>query len=50
MSESGQRPKGGARLARKVALIALGLVVAVFVLFTWVFPWITEIGLSPALD
>lgn len=40
---------GGSRWT-KPALITLGIVVAVYVLFTWVFPWITELGLSPAID
>lgn len=34
----------------RALLVALALVVVVFVLFTWVFPWITELGLSPAMD
>lgn len=35
---------------RKPVLIVVGIVLAVWILFTWVFPWITEMGLSPALD
>lgn len=42
-------PAGGSRW-RKPVLLTVVVVVAVWVLFTWVFPWITEIGLSPALD
>lgn len=42
-------PTGGRRWQKPV-LLAVVIVVAVWVLFTWVFPWITEIGLSPALD
>ncbi len=34
----------------KAVLLTIVIVLAVWVLFTWVFPWITEIGLSPALD
>ena len=40
---------GGRRWARAAAVV-VGIVVAVFVLFTWVFPWITEMGLSPAIE
>lgn len=46
MSEPADR---GRRWGR-VAAILLGIVVAVYVLFTWVFPWITEMGLSPAME
>ena len=35
---------------RRPLLVTLLVVLAVYVLFTWVFPWITEIGLSPALE
>ena len=35
---------------RKPVLLTIVIVLAVWVLFTWVFPWITEMGLSPALD
>lgn len=41
--------RDGARWRKPVAIV-LGIVVSVYVLFTWVFPWITEMGLSPALD
>lgn len=34
----------------KPAVIVIAIVVAVYVLFTWVFPWITEMGLSPAIE
>jgi len=34
----------------KPMVIVLAIVVAIYVLFTWVFPWITEIGLSPAIE
>ena len=34
----------------RALLVVLVLVAVVFVLFTWVFPWITELGLSPAMD
>lgn len=42
------QPSGGRW--RKPVLLAIVIVVAVYVLFTWVFPWVTELGLSPALD
>lgn len=45
-----QDPAGGGRRWGKAAAILLAIVVAVYVLFTWVFPWITEMGLSPAID
>ncbi len=34
----------------KPVLLTVLIVVSVWVLFTWVFPWVTEMGLSPALD
>jgi hypothetical protein len=40
---------GGSRWTKPV-VITVAVVVAVYVLFTWVFPWITELGLSPAID
>ena len=44
-----EEPPGRGRWRRPVLLL-VGIVVAVYVLFTWVFPWVTELGLSPALD
>ena len=41
---------GPGRSWRKPLLLTLLVVGAVYVLFTWVFPWVTEIGLSPALE
>lgn len=35
---------------RRAGAIVLAVVVAVYVLFTWVFPWVTEMGLSPAME
>ena len=49
MSADGTDRPGGGRW-RKPVLLTIVIVVAVYVLFTWVFPWVTEIGLSPALD
>lgn len=40
---------GNRRWLRAVA-ITVGIVAAVFVLFTWVFPWVTEMGLSPTME
>lgn len=34
----------------KAVLLVLAGVVLVFVLFTWVFPWITEMGFNPAME
>ena len=47
MSE--EPPRTRPRWVKPVLLTVL-VVVSVWVLFTWVFPWVTEMGLSPALD
>lgn len=46
---TGQQPDRSNRWTR-LAVVAVGVVLAVWVLFTWVFPWITELGLSPAIE
>ena len=38
----------GGRVTR-VVVIVVGLVLAVWVLFTWVFPWVTDRGFDPTV-
>lgn len=34
----------------KPVLLTIGGILLVLVLFTWVFPWITELGFSPTME
>lgn len=45
-----REPAGEGQPWGRAVVVALGIGVAVYVLFTWVFPWITEMGLSPTMD
>lgn len=43
-------PDGSDRRWVKPVVVGVLIVLAVYVLFTWVFPWITEMGLSPTME
>lgn len=49
MSEGHGEGEQGRRWVRAVVITVL-VVIVVFVLFTWVFPWITDMGLNPAME
>lgn len=49
MSEGHSEGQQGRRWVKPVVVTVL-VVVVVYVLFTWVFPWITEMGLNPAME
>lgn len=34
----------------KPVVLVVAFAVLVFVLFTWVFPWITEMGFNPTME
>lgn len=49
MSDGHDEVEQGRRWVKPV-VVAVLVVVVVYVLFTWVFPWITEMGFNPAME